>query len=92
MKDRDQRVRARLLRQGALFKGYAEDMEAVHLERTERLNEIGERHGWPGESLVGVDGAEAVWLVAQHAISSPALQRRDFDAPKSWPRSEPQRR
>ncbi len=92
MKDRDQRVRARLLRQGALFERYAKEMEAVHLEHAVRLNEIVERHGWPGESLVGVDGAEGAWLVAQHAISSPALQRRNFDALQSWARSEPQRR
>lgn len=34
--------------------------------RTARLREIVRRHGWPGRSLVGDDGAESAWLVLQH--------------------------
>lgn len=34
---------------------------AVHLA------EIVESHGWPGSSVVGVDGASAAWLLLQHA-------------------------
>src|SRR6185503_11336500 len=32
--------------------------------------------GWPGFHLVGKDGAEAAWRIAQHAIALPHLQRR----------------
>ncbi|MCA1721898.1 MAG: hypothetical protein LC779_12615 [Actinobacteria bacterium] len=32
-----------------------------------RLQEIIDRHGWPGRSLVGEDGADAAWVIAQHA-------------------------
>ena len=32
--------------------------------------------GWPGADLVGPDGAEAAWLILQHAISEPDLLRR----------------
>jgi hypothetical protein len=32
--------------------------------------------GWPGRSLVGEDGAEAAWLIAQHAIAEPDVQRQ----------------
>ena len=35
--------------------------------------------GWPGKSLVGEDGADAAWLLAQHADSDPAFQRRCLD-------------
>jgi hypothetical protein len=35
--------------------------------------------GWPGKSLVGEDGAHAAWLLAQHADSDPAFQRRCLD-------------
>jgi hypothetical protein len=35
--------------------------------------------GWPGKSLVGEDGAAAVWLLAQHADRDPAFQRQCLD-------------
>jgi hypothetical protein len=35
-----------------------------------------DRAGWPGMRMVGAKGAEAAWLVAQHAISRPSFQRR----------------
>ena len=41
-----------------------------------RLKEIVERHGWPGSSLVGPDGADAAWLLAQHADRDREFQRR----------------
>jgi hypothetical protein len=37
------------------------------------------RHGWPGASLVGTDGAHAAWLLAQHADADPAFQRQCLD-------------
>lgn len=36
---------------------------------TARLREIVARHGWPGRSLVGEDGADAAWLLLQHTNS-----------------------
>ncbi len=32
-------------------------------------------HGWPGRSLVGVDGAHAAWLLVQHADADPPFQK-----------------
>lgn len=32
-----------------------------------RLMDIIELHGWPGRGLVGEDGADAAWVIAQHA-------------------------
>ncbi len=73
---RDHETRERLVRSGALFDGYAEEMEAVHVANARELERIVEQHGWPGIALVGEEGAEAAWLVAQHAISLPRFQRR----------------
>ncbi|HUY87220.1 MAG TPA: DUF6624 domain-containing protein [Pirellulales bacterium] len=39
----------------------------VDRENREWLKTIVERHGWPGKTLVGVDGTHAAWLLAQHA-------------------------
>lgn len=75
LKQRDESTRARLLESGVLLDGYSEEMEAVHLENAAALETILEDHGWPGVSLVGEEGAEAAWLVAQHAISRPGFQR-----------------
>jgi hypothetical protein len=75
MKALDGRTRARLAEAGELFAGYAPPMEEVHSRNADLLAEIVEEHGWPGKRLVGEDGCEAAWLVAQHAISRPAHQR-----------------
>ncbi len=72
---RDEATRARLLESGVLLDGYSDEMESVHLENATALETLVEDHGWPGLSLVGEAGAEAAWLVAQHAISRPAFQR-----------------
>jgi hypothetical protein len=72
----DQRVRAAMAADGSLYDGYPARMELVHRRNATRLSAIIDRHGWPGRSLVGSDGAHAAWLLAQHAICNPVLQRR----------------
>ncbi|MCB1910089.1 MAG: hypothetical protein KDH15_22220 [Rhodocyclaceae bacterium] len=76
MAARDRETRSRLLEQGALYGDYAVAMERVHRENAEALAALVAAHGWPGRSLVGVEGCRAAWLVAQHAICTPDLQRR----------------
>lgn len=50
----------------------------LHVDRdnTAWLAEVIDTHGWPGRRLVGDDGANAAWLLAQHADHDPAFQRR----------------
>jgi len=76
MAEEDQRVRAELSATGELFQGYAPRMAEVHARNARALESLIEEHGWPGKSLVGDDGAQAAWLVLQHAIGSPAVQRK----------------
>jgi len=45
-------------------------------ENVERLEAIIERYGWPTISMVGKDGAEAAWLIAQHADRKPEFRER----------------
>jgi hypothetical protein len=43
------------------------------------LNGVISEWGWPGSSLVGDDGAQAAWLLAQHSDHDPAFQRVCLD-------------
>lgn len=42
--------------------------------RTNRLREIIEEFGWPTITLVGKDGEDAAWAIAQHSDLDPAFQ------------------
>ncbi len=73
----DRSARAELAASGALFEtGYEPRMARIHQRNAKRLRGIIESVGWPGADLVGPDGAEAAWLILQHAISEPDLLRR----------------
>ncbi len=72
----DIETRNRLLEEGKLYGAYDEEMQKVHRENAEALNKIIEKHGWPGISKVGLEGSQSAWLIAQHAICTPHLQRK----------------
>jgi hypothetical protein len=76
MAEEDLRVRAELAASGSLFQGYHPRMRAVHDRHASRLAQILAEHGWPGERQVGADGAQAAWLIVQHAIAQPGFQRQ----------------
>jgi hypothetical protein len=75
MSDHDRAVRAELAADGSLFAGYHPRMEDVRRANAARLREIVAEFGWPGRALVGDEGADAAWLVAQHAIGEPPFMR-----------------
>ncbi|GAA0794701.1 DUF6624 domain-containing protein [Spirilliplanes yamanashiensis] len=47
--------------------------------RTERLRQILAQHGWPGFALVGRDGGDAAWAIAQHADTDLPFQKHALD-------------
>ncbi len=51
-------------------------MASVDAGNIARLQEIVEKHGWPGSDLVGMDGAEGAFLVLQHG--PPTVQKELF--------------
>src|SRR5262249_34030642 len=65
-----------LIGSGELGGPYVPRMEDVHRKNAARLRELIELYGWPAEDVAGRDGAEAAWLIAQHAVGEPGLQRR----------------
>lgn len=79
-RDEDQRVRHLLPRSSGdgpvrVPDDVAEQWRRVDEDNTLWLTEVVARRGWPGPSAVGVDGAQAAWLLAQHADRWPDLQR-----------------
>jgi hypothetical protein len=80
----DEALRAELLRRMKLDQDarLAEDEDrftAIDAENLPWLRELVAERGWPGSSLVGVDGAHAMWLMVQHATADPAFMRQCLD-------------
>ena len=73
--EQDRRMRETLAAEGALGEGYHPAMEAIHKRNAAQLRTIIEQVGWPSSKVVADDGAEAAWLIAQHAIGEPDFQR-----------------
>ncbi|WP_419319780.1 DUF6624 domain-containing protein [Caulobacter sp. ErkDOM-E] len=72
----DLETRERLAKDGSVFDGYHPEMQVVHEANAGELEKIIEAVGWPTRQLVGDEGAEAAWLIAQHAIGLPRFQRK----------------
>ena len=75
MREEDRRVRTELANAGELGGPYVPRMQDVHIRNAARLRALISEHGWPVEDIVGKDGSEAAWLIAQHAIGEPEFQR-----------------
>lgn len=48
-------------------------------ERTDRLREIIDDHGWPTCDLVGEDGNSAAWVIAQHSDQDVEFQQEALE-------------
>jgi len=76
LKERDVTTNNKLLSEGRLYGQYDQELRKVHIENAHALDEIITEHGWPTISKVGIEGTRLAWLVAQHAICTPYLQRK----------------
>jgi hypothetical protein len=80
----DEALRAELLRrvekdQAARLAEDSGRYSEVDAENLPWLKELVAERGWPGSSLVGVDGAHAMWLLVQHATGDLAFMRECLD-------------
>jgi hypothetical protein len=55
------------------------DTGEVRRDNQLALDRIIAAHGWPGRTLVEVDGQRAAWLIAQHADDDVAFQKNCLD-------------
>jgi hypothetical protein len=68
MAERDQAVRSEAFGGGRTnARAASTQAEAVDRRNTMRMREIVARAGWPDKDVVGEDGAQAAWLLVQHA-------------------------
>lgn len=56
---------------------------AIDERHEQRLRDIIKQHGWPGVSLVGLEGASAMWLLVQHQDSALDFQMECLELLKS---------
>ena len=85
--DEDQKARKQLIdlqaRPGKDAEAAKKEVEAatkkvqeIDARNTAWMKEVVDKHGWPGKSLVGKDGAMRAWLLVQHADQDRAFQKR----------------
>lgn len=75
IEQRDTDTREKLLREQRLYGTHDEEMQQVHRENAAELAGIVSRYGWPGISKVGLVGCRLAWVIAQHSICTPELQK-----------------
>jgi hypothetical protein len=78
MKAEDEQLHTQLSDAGALTGHYVPALQAVHEKNAARLREIVSDRGWPNERIAGSEGAYAAWLIVQHGISNPGLQKESL--------------
>jgi hypothetical protein len=70
------------------FKALTERLEQEDRQNRDWLKEVVAKHGWPGKSLVGGQGATDAWLLVQHADKDREFQQRCLDQMKKLPPGE----
>ena len=65
-----------------------EEVNKIDTQNKKRMMEIIAQYGWPGQTLVGKDGANAAWLLVQHADMDRPFQQKCLDLMKAMPAGE----
>lgn len=72
----DRRLRSQLALSGEIFAGYHPTLRTLHESNARELELLIDEDGWPSVEEFSEDGVEAAFVIALHAISRPAFQRR----------------
>jgi len=76
MVEEDQEIRTKIVETPTSGEATLRRMTEIDRKNTARMKEIIAKHGWPGKRLVGEDGANAAWLLVQHADKDREFQKR----------------
>lgn len=76
LKEKDDKLRAKLLENGTLSNGYNQEMKAIHNGNAKELNRIIDIIGFPTSEKVGEEASNAAWLIIQHSIGQPDFMKK----------------
>ena len=76
LKNADLKLRNQLIQNGQLSQGYNKNMEQLHIQNANQLNQIIDTIGYPTIDKVGTEASNAAWLIIQHSISQPAFMKK----------------
>jgi hypothetical protein len=79
LKDKDDNLRAELIRKGSLSDGYNREMEALHNNNAKELYRIMEKIGFPTSEKVGEEASKAAWLIIQHSIGQADFMKKSAE-------------
>ncbi|KFC22880.1 DUF6624 domain-containing protein [Chryseobacterium sp. FH1] len=76
LQNADLELREKLISEGKLGEGYNKEMENLHNQNAEVLNQIIDIIGFPTVEKVGNHSAYSAWLVIQHSIGKPEFMKK----------------
>ena len=76
LQNSDLELREKLISEGKLGEGYNDEMQNLHNQNAEVLNEIIDIIGFPTVEKVGNQSAYSAWLVIQHSIGKPDFMKK----------------
>lgn len=76
LKEKDEKLRAQLIKNGTLSNGYNQEMKAIHDSNAEELNRIIDVIGFPTAEKLGEEASNAAWLIIQHSIGQPDFMKK----------------
>ncbi|MNK25769.1 hypothetical protein D3C87_440960 [compost metagenome] len=76
LQNADLELREKLISEGKLGEGYNKEMENLHNQNAEVLNEIIDIIGFPTVEKVGNHSANSAWLMIHHSIGKPEFMKK----------------
>ncbi|MDE3055630.1 MAG: adenylyltransferase/cytidyltransferase family protein [Verrucomicrobiota bacterium] len=76
MQELDQKARSKLLNIKTFSEELWKDVQEIDSKNGQKLKEIVSEYGWPGVSIIGLDGSSALWLLVQHQDQDVLFQKQ----------------